>query len=72
MTDRLISCDDLSFAKTSSDSLGSILRSTGKTPSLVGGRATGILRPSGLRWPERRRAGRVACLGGGEGRSVGC
>src|SRR2546422_7258817 len=38
---------DLSFAKTSSDWLGNI-RSAAKTLSLVGGRATAILRPAAL------------------------
>src|SRR3989442_7193142 len=46
----------LSLTRRSSDlSLGSILRSTGKTASLVGGRATGILRPSGLRAVARKK-----------------
>ena len=42
-----------------SDSLGSILRSTGETPSLVGGRATGILRPPGLRAVARKKESRT-------------
>jgi len=38
----------LSLAKTSSDSLRSTEIHRPKTPSLVGGRATGIARPSAL------------------------